>query len=432
MNACNRVKQIRIYIDSSNVCIQGEKAFVKHHGWVESGQILRFDAGLLKNALTQKCGLSKYEDIEAVINLYGSTHPEINTIWKAIDPRDVKVHTFKRSSWTSREKRGDAEIIAASVSDAADLHHEEVLSIFIIVSGDKDLLRGVLRIAKRGIEVHVWSWDDGLAAAYRQPEEEDCRRLKDQGLIKEHLLDKVMDKLIVEEIDFRIDRSGIPPHNSIVTLNWSQADMAILLARIPFPPRRHRMQHHGTSQDGLVIVPPCELDDRSLAEIFQSMREKLKQQGLKIMTYVDYESARLENPRGKGVDTDPSQIPGTCKDQDDEGYTVVRTHLKRQNERLKANKETLSNYCEWGKYCKFGLNCKYGHTKEETDDFNVCRKPGATKYKMCQNKVCIRGKHCRFAHGEGELFCPTCDKKGAHAMKKCPEMKMSSIQRYAS
>ncbi|KAJ4316689.1 hypothetical protein N0V84_007737 [Fusarium piperis] len=170
-------QQIRIYIDDSNLWIQGQKASAQKHRYrVESDPTWRFDAGKLKNVLTQNCGLPADEDIKAIVDLYGSTPPNVESIWTAIESCDVRVHTFERSPCTSREKEVDAEIIAASVSDAADLHYGGVSAIFIIVSGDKDLIRAVLRIAKRGFETHVWSWANGMSGAYTQPKE-DCLRL---------------------------------------------------------------------------------------------------------------------------------------------------------------------------------------------------------------------------------------------------------------
>ncbi|KAL2673569.1 hypothetical protein Neosp_012011 [[Neocosmospora] mangrovei] len=176
------IQEIRIYIDDSNLWIQGQKASAEKHRYrVQSDPTWRFDAGKLKDVLTQNCGLPADENVKTIVDLYGSTPPMVGSIWKAIESCEVEVHTFERSPWNSREKEVDAEIIAASVDDAADLYYNGKSAIFIIVSGDKDLLRAVLRIAKRKFEVHVWSWANGMSGAYKQPKGE-CLLQKDDGV----------------------------------------------------------------------------------------------------------------------------------------------------------------------------------------------------------------------------------------------------------
>lgn len=431
-------QEIRIYIDDSNLWIQGQKASAQKHRYrVESDPTWRFDAGKLKNVLTQNCGLPADEDVKAIVDLYGSTPPNVESIWKAIKSCKVEVHTFERSSWTSREKEVDAEIIAASVSDAADLYYEGKCGIFIIVSGDKDLLRAVLRIAKRGFEVHVWSWINGMSGAYTQPKEE-CRLLMDQGLIKIHYLDEHMDKFSFYETDFNLDKSEIPPHSIVIRDPLAQAevvDQAVKSLRIPH--YRYRNQPHGGSRDDLIIIPACELEHRIHTELFQDTTERLKQHGLKVTTYVADNSKRTEGPKNgmiapnrfKTLDTNNSVESGD--NNDDVGFTVVKTRQKQQKQRLKADERKTHSRCHWRMHCREGIYCKYGHTKEETDAFKTYGKREAIKYKFCPDENCFR-KKCSYAHTLEELFCPTCDKKGAHEMRNCPEKKLHSIQRYAS
>ncbi|KAM0431502.1 hypothetical protein ACHAPT_005480 [Fusarium lateritium] len=434
------IQQIRIYIDNSNVWIQGQRASAeKHRLQVKLDPTWRFDAGRLQNVLTQNCGLPPDEETTVIVDLYGSTPPPVDTIWKAIESHNVTVHTFERSSWTGREKEVDAEIIAASVSDAADLFHAGVSSTFIIVSGDKDLLRAVLRIAARGFEVHVWSWRNALSGVYKEPKRQDCCELMDKGFIKIHLLDDFFDEISFYETEFRIDKSTIRP-DSIVILNpLPQADMVHqVLANLLIPFRPYRMQRQGASQEDLVIIPACELDHRSHTEIFQGMREKLNQHGLGVMTYLDYNSNQPESPQGDLIASNPFkklEMVDTIEvgdGQDDEGFKVVKKRQKQQSKRLKTEEKKLYNRCQWRKYCKEGLDCKHGHTKEETDYFKTYGKQRATKFAFCQDNECIRGKRCRYAHEQEELFCPTCGKTGAHEMRNCPEKTLGSIQRYAS
>lgn len=430
-------KQIRIYIDDSNLWIQGQKASAQKHRYlVESDPTWRFDASKLKDVLTQNCGLAADEDIKVKVDLYGSTPPNVESIWTAIESCNVQVHTFERSSWTSREKEVDAEIIAASVSDAADMFYGGDSGIFIIVSGDKDLLRAVLRITDRGFETHVWSWTNGMSWAYTQPKE-DCRRRMDEGLIKIHHLDGYMDRFSFYETDFNLDKSEIPPHSIVIRnpLPHAEAvDQAVKSLRIPH--YRHRKPRQG-SRDDLVIISACELDHETHTKLFQGLKERLKQHGLDVVTYAAQNRKRPEGSKNGviapnrfiALDTNSSAESGEKKD--DMGFTVVKTRQKQQKQRLKADERKIHNRCVWREYCRDGIYCKHGHTKEETDFFKAYGKREASKYKLCPHDNCFK-KKCGFAHGLAELFCPTCGKTGVHEMRDCPEKKLHSILRYAS
>jgi len=141
--------KIRIYIDNSNLWIEGQKAYAKRERLQTSWDpVWRFDVGRLKTILTEQSGLRREErDYTVEVRLYGSTPPPADTVWKAIESRNVQVSTFARSSWTGREKEVDAEVIADSVDEAREDYPACVPSVFIIVSGDRNLHRAVLKIS---------------------------------------------------------------------------------------------------------------------------------------------------------------------------------------------------------------------------------------------------------------------------------------------
>ncbi|KAI8712930.1 hypothetical protein NCS52_01392700 [Fusarium sp. LHS14.1] len=426
-----RAEQVRIYIDNSNVWIQGQRTSAEKKRLQEKlDPTWRFDAWELKNVLTQNCGLPADEDVHAIVDLYGSTPPEVDATWKAIKSCDVRVHTFRRSSWTKHEKEVDAEIIAASVSDAADLEHGGVSSTFIIVSGDKDLIRAVLRIAGREFQVHVWSWRNGISAAYTHPKDE-CRRLMDRGLIEVHYLDEFMGKFGFCEQVFDPQKSSIP-HNSIVILEPSTGRDFIdqVLENLRLSYRLHYLQRQGVSEKDLVIILICELDHETHTKIFQEMREELKRYNLTAMTYFEYNNAsRPPNPKGKSISPNPYD-PLRGKN---DGFTDVNRSQKKKNKQMKAKQQKLVyNRCNWRLYCEHGTRCKYGHSIEETAAFEAGQFRKAKRYKFCSNgKDCFR-QNCNFAHTRDQFFCPTCDKTGDHLMEDCPENSRPSILKYAS
>ncbi|EEU34708.1 uncharacterized protein NECHADRAFT_87019 [Fusarium vanettenii 77-13-4] len=403
-----RVEQIRIYIDNSNVWIQGQRTSAEKRGLPEKlDPTWRFDAGKLKNVLTQNCGLPADEDVQAIVDLYGSTPHEIDATWRAIESCDVRVHTFERSSWTKREKKSTLKSSRPRT--------------FIIVSGDKDLIRAVLRIAKREFQVHVWSWRNGISAAYTQPKEE-CRHLMmDRELIEVHFLDDFMDKFSFHEEVFDPKKSAIPDNSIVIlepSINRDIINQVLENLRISY--RLHHLQRRGVSEKDLVIILICELDHETHTEIFQDMREELKRYNLRAMTYFEYNNSasRPQNPKGKFITPNPfdplrkANGIDSKSGQDNDGFTPVNNGRKKQNKRLKAEQKLVYNRCVWRLYCSEGTRCKYGHTIEETATFEACGTRKAKRYKFCSNgKDCFK-KTCNYAHKWDELLCPTCDKTG--------------------
>lgn len=152
---------IHIYIDNSNLWIQGQKTYAQKKGLkVSWDPTWRFDVGRLKDILTKNSELGADEKTYDIrVNLYGSTPPPVDTVWRAIESHNVKVSTFARSSWTGREKEVDAEIVADSVDEASEAYRDQIPSTFIMVSGDRDLLSAIRKIRdKYKFPVHVWSW----------------------------------------------------------------------------------------------------------------------------------------------------------------------------------------------------------------------------------------------------------------------------------
>jgi uncharacterized LabA/DUF88 family protein len=76
-------------------------------------------------------------------------------VWEAIKCHEVYVHTSKRSTWTGGEKGVDQQLIADAAFQVSADYYTEVSSEYIIVSGDRDLLSAVNRIADKGFPVHV-------------------------------------------------------------------------------------------------------------------------------------------------------------------------------------------------------------------------------------------------------------------------------------
>ena len=127
---------VHIYIDNSNLWIQGQKTYAEKKGLtVEWDPTWRFDVGRLKDILTRNSPLQDREmSFNVKVHLYGSTPPPVDTVWQAIKSHDVDVNTFARSTWTGREEatgHGDRHRLRrASIGRQVRRHRKRVHNRF--------------------------------------------------------------------------------------------------------------------------------------------------------------------------------------------------------------------------------------------------------------------------------------------------------------
>ncbi|MBE3048844.1 NYN domain-containing protein [Candidatus Bathyarchaeota archaeon] len=376
---------VRIYIDNSNLWIQGQKTFAE---WQSHRDPLdptwRFDVGRLKAVLLENSGLlPEEEELLVTVKLYGSTPPPVDSVWKAIESHNVEVNTFARSSWTGREKEVDAEIIADSVSDASDDYHDAVGSVFIIVSGDRDIARAVQKIShKYQLKVHVWSWKNALSSIYSQ---------RQASQVAVHVLDNHLNDIGFHETAFRLDRNILDPHSIVVIDALPKAD-EIRDFRVNLRISTYQYVSKGKGTQNLIIIPAFahRMTYNEKADLFREASGKLRALGLVVIPYQEYKqrhggepdiiletSNRFEElPGGKpAIATDSHD--GDNGDEHDEpaddgdGYTEIKKHAKKQQERLKIIEQKSRSRCDWRVYCRQNLECKYGHTKPEENYFRL-------------------------------------------------------------
>ncbi|KAL8371850.1 hypothetical protein RB595_001580 [Gaeumannomyces hyphopodioides] len=457
-----------IYIDNSNLWIQGQRTYSeKYKQKAHLDPRWRFDAGILKDVLLGQSGLSADEEtFQPKIRLYGSTPPIVDSVWEAIEQHDIKVTTFERSSWTRREKEVDAELIADSVEEVCHAFYTDIPAVFIIVSGDRDVRAAVIKIVRKGFPVHIWAWRNGIASAFTK-EDPDIN----PDLFKVHYLDPHLETMGLTRTTFRVDRSVINPHSIVVLDPMSKAnEVENFLNQLRTPAYRYEIPDHrreGGSND-LAIIPAqaSTMNPDELRSLFMESKAKLERKGLRVLSYLEYsqkhflggggtestlavsnqfkelggdveerdkEAEEQEEDNGSDdhhsakQDAAATGFPQTSYNGDgDDGFQEVNGWLKRQQGRLRKGDDSLRIRCNWRDYCERGLDCKFGHTKEERENFRVYGTKKAKKYKLCERDNCLFGARCQFAHGEAELFCPTCGKTGAHAMVSCPERSSSS------
>lgn len=286
---------IYIYIDNSNLWIQGRKTHAALKLNTDDDPTWRFDAGKLKSILLTKCSIEKEPEQKNVITyLYGSTPPPVDTVWEAFGHRNVNVKTFERNHHSGREKKLDTQLVTDAVNDAADAAIERVDSEFVIVSGDSDIRSAVLTIAdKRKFPVHVWSWSNCLASEYlREPHER----------VFVHELDEYLHDISFKSEAWRGSIKTIPKDSVVVLDPDSKAkeiDDFLESGRYPF--RRYTIKPEETqragasSQDLVIMHAMASVAGNSQEEFFHKCSAGLMKLGLQVMTFLQYEQKYVTN-----------------------------------------------------------------------------------------------------------------------------------------
>ena len=452
---------IYIYIDNSNLWIQGRKTHAALAG-LPDDPTWRFDAGEVKRILLSKCTRIKVALGQKNVRtyLYGSTPPPVDTVWLAIEQQNVEVKTFERNFYSGREKKVDGQLIADAVMDTMKAHYECIDSEFIIVSGDSDISTAVEKIMENNFPVHVWSWKNGLAKEYFHHKYEKAHI---------HELDEHIDEISFRSEHWRGDIRTLPKQCVIVLDPDEKAweiDSFLHSGRYSF--RRYTIKPEETRRPGatssdiaiihsLHAAKHLEIQD-ILDKFYQEVSTGLTTRGLKVITFLEYEQQFVKkNPNENwklSVSNRFSELPGdellgpsdgppapaavkevaepktTERDGQGDGggeFKMVYGASERWKEQAKKREILVQKRCRWREWCAKGTRCKFGHTDEERNEFAAHGPRKATKTNLCGYMPnCTRGGSCHFAHNDAELFCPTCGRSGVgHHMNDCPERNLT-------
>lgn len=197
----------RFFIDDSNLWIEAKKvAAVGKLKDTGSDPRLRVDLGQLVDAICKRRRL-----VDSY--LFGSKPPPNDSVWNAARQRKFKVEVFDRSqnSVGSKEKEVDNAMatrmsaIANRLGVRAEMRVEgaqEELenTVFVVVTGDRDMKPPVEEVLRNKIQVELWAWESGLAKVFRQ-------LTNKNGLLSVHHLDAFRDKITFT--NFRSTRENI-------------------------------------------------------------------------------------------------------------------------------------------------------------------------------------------------------------------------------
>ncbi len=140
-----------VYVDNSNVFIEGKKIAARHNGnYHDMDFSFRLDFGELYDFVSEH-----NPDKIARALLLGSRPPTSDKVWSVAENAGFEVVVIDRDS-KNREKKVDTGIVAAMVRDAYT--KAEKTDVITLVAGDSDYVPAVELLIADGFRVEVVFW----------------------------------------------------------------------------------------------------------------------------------------------------------------------------------------------------------------------------------------------------------------------------------
>jgi hypothetical protein len=334
--------KLNVYIDNSNVWIQGQKTYARDRNYTtDSDNTWRVGFSRLINTVMQHSRL-RYDKSDYSIDAYmygsGSSYKMDEFAAEMGAKHGIKMRMLDRSLLSGKEKEVDTTLVAELVEEVMHLHYEGPRhSEFVIVSGDKDLRCGARMAAKYGFPVHVWAWENSMSKEYTS----ELRRADgvDDSLIQTYPLDPY--ERDIGYNDDRFDRVRQPvPMDSLVVLNTRRHTAVVgeLLASISMPTRTVEMTRQqqqdvsGRKRDAkaqepdLVVTFAHRINADDHTKLAAELIAEFKPRGLQILHWLEYKQHYLNAPSETGTTTSNrfSDIFDQEEDEEDEAGNDTR------------------------------------------------------------------------------------------------------------
>jgi hypothetical protein len=450
------------FVDDSNIWIEAQKFAAsgnKHMPKLEDSDVdprLRIDIG---NMIATLCKGRE----QGPSFLYGSRPPPNDSVWNAFENNfRFKTKIYNRNLH-NKEKEVDNSMATDLVSQATELHvgakydamikHKKKKTIFVVITGDRDMLPSIKKVLECDIRVELWGWRKGIAKEYYND---------GSGLLSVDHLDSEFHKIFFT--NFRSTRrvnkaQQVDPARTIVLCGFDELD-GESLDESSIGEELDQLRH-------LFYIIPSTSKAEILVEFpnvynIESMISKLRELFKGILTVVSwpeysqrfnkrvpaviekknmyallekhghhsvYDPGQVECEPVKGK-TEPSKNVGLqdghganeeardLHDPDDnEGWqTVTRSDPGKDHRRALRQRQQ----CPSRVRCRKRGECGYGHSKEERDMFqdNPNQDFSLWKTKRCKKVSCHRGRKCSYAHTPEEGWCLFCKHSG-HCTDEC-------------
>ena len=408
-----------MFIDNSNVFIEGQKYFAVHNQLkVRNDQRFRVDIGELVSRLVghrQIC----------FAKLYGSEPPKLDTVWSAIRAKKIahnkwiEVDTFHRN-FKGKEKQVDCQLVADMTVHVCE---NKDCDTFVIVSGDQDFMPCMMVALKRGCNVEIASFAMALSKVDKK---------LSQYLVTGQLKIIKLDDIILDCASLALEwRPKIPRERSFVLQFASSVEDKSYCCEVTQKLTRHLKyqcmfkQLPGAPQDLVIIICTCE----SNKDAPYDFRKIVRFPQIKVL-------ATCEEVADFVIYVQKIKLPLIDDDQDNQLDDANPHEWFKVPTRLKPTYIMFSDKCKYSFCCINGSKCKYTHADEERKFFKNNNGKGQKGYKtdVCKHFELVRCYKqqdpvlCPYAHGMGDVRCYTCNTIGAHFADDCPDKALAEIR----
>ncbi|KAH6687955.1 hypothetical protein F5X68DRAFT_231500 [Plectosphaerella plurivora] len=435
------------FVDDSNIWIEAQKAAAAGNTHLpkltdsDRDPRLRIDIGKMVTRLRK--GRARGPS-----SLYGSRPPPNDSVWDAFKKFDFDLHIFDRND-KNKEKEVDNAMSTNIVKSAtrlavmaeydAAVKKEKDNTIFVIITGDRDMMPSIKEVLAVGIRVELWAWKSGMAGAYKQ------LRARHQALLSLHFLDDEAGNIYFTNT--KSTRKGKPdPVGTVVLcvnppaeidehavieklfqlslIFYTNATAPKTVLFVEFPNVRpidavlHRMRR--------LFAGHCEI--KSYVEYANSASKTNAPAAFEdrnVYTPLDNRESRatgLSRKRGESGDSldspdSPDSLDSPEFDNGGDWTTVTRSDPKQDHRR----RQRQAQPCPEGVRCRKRGDCAYRHSPEEIAIFqsNPDRDMRWWKTRKCNKRGCREGRQCPFAHTDEESWCIGCKVLG-HCLTECP------------
>lgn len=152
-----------IYVDNSNLYIEGRRVAAVQHGLAPTIREALVDPGVFDHGYTISFGrLYDFLVGKDISNLkraalFGSRPPPNDSIWAIAERVGFELHLEDRNA-RNKEKKIDTGIATLLTKDAYK-HGDPEKDTFVLVSGDADYVPTVKELKKDGYKVEVVFWN---------------------------------------------------------------------------------------------------------------------------------------------------------------------------------------------------------------------------------------------------------------------------------
>ncbi|KAM7186315.1 hypothetical protein V8F20_011450 [Naviculisporaceae sp. PSN 640] len=424
-----------LFVDNSNLWIEAQKFAASGGSHMpklkdnDRDPRVRIDTAKLVELLC--CGR-----IQGPSFVYGSRPPPTDSIWDAFKKNGFEAHIYSRAR-NGKEKEVDTSMVVKMSSKSTDLDVRAELgghdakerknnTIFVIVSGDRDMLPAVKHIVVDcGIRVELWAWNSNLSQEY-------LMMANDNELFSIRFLDSIfVDICFTSFRSTRMDKS-VNQDTTMVLRDIAECDEDFVHHRLANIGRLFRTTRLYRDSDFYVDFTPPEgkaltidfntiiAEARSLVphisiSSFYEHKVRFQKDARREVTiaslrgYGDSEG----HPEPEAVSVSPVTDP---EDRDSQLSPV--SIAKKRDATVMADESWITEHGESGRTgARFNELRKRQRrvAGQEQDQTYFTHRRANENYKtaMCENSSpCYRGQKCWYAHSEEELRCLNCKKTG--------------------